>query len=325
MNALLKTMGSMHVAMGALLLLLLSLLLGPSRPGAPGTGFAATLVILAVNLVAAVIVRPQFRRQPALLAFHTCLAATAALLAVQTVTRFEGRIELAENQAFDVSQVEVQSKGRWHDNELGQVEFVQGPISVEYLPDLRRGKTLSVILGGEGSGALQRLGDTRPLLDSGYRFTVTPNKGFALSLSWMDDAGTTLSGNLHMPSYPAREWEQEQAWQTPSGEIVRLSVERSAAPSDRSWVLDRSAFDGRVWLLDSTGRRQALHPGVPVEVSGGRVRLDEVVMWIGYRVESRGLLVWVFAAALLGLIALGWHFWRRPPRYQEPGRSMHAA
>ena len=75
---------------------------------------ALPLGVLAVNLLAALLVNPRFRTQAGLLVFHLCLLAVVVLSAVGLMTRFEGRLELTEGQAFTPGAVEIVSRGPWH-------------------------------------------------------------------------------------------------------------------------------------------------------------------------------------------------------------------
>ncbi len=280
---------------------------------------AACFVLLALNLAAAIAVRTQFRRQPALLVFHLCLLAVVGLAAVQTLTGFDGRIELAENQAFSRQATEVMQQGPWHANDLGQVNFVQGPVEVDYSPKLRRGRTRSKVFHRNVQGSESTVfGDTQAYHDHGYRFITTPNKGYALTLTWLGQGTPTATGNIHMPSFPVREWDQQNHWQLPSGERVVLELEKPSVPVMTDWTLSSNDFDGRVFIVRQDGTRLALNTGNAITLDGGKLRLDEVGLWIGYRIESNAVLPWLFISGLLATLALGWHFWQNPPAFKDP-------
>jgi len=326
MRRLLNALGSLKLTFGGMLLLALvifyDLQISVLSPG----WLAASLGLLSLNLAAAIIVRPQFRQQPGLLVFHLCLMLVTGLAGLQAMTIFDGRVEQAEDQPFAVENVEVIKQGPWHINRLGEVHFMQGPVTVEYREDLRRGRTQSKIYFDQGGKLESRtFGDTRSTHKRGYRFITTPNKGYALTLVWVGDDGNSTSGNIHMPSFPIREWDQRQQWRTPAGEQVTLSLDILPVAADGNWTLASEGFEGRVLLTTKDGSGTELIDGRAVAVAGGSLTLDGVSLWIGYRIEFNAILPWLFAAAALGTAALGWHFWRNPPQFRVAEHKINAA
>jgi hypothetical protein len=128
-----------------------------------------------------------------------------------------------------------------------------------------------------------------------------------------------------MPSYPAKEWDQHQQWHTPAGETVTLLLELSPVPTAVAWQLSSDNFDGRVLLVRPDGTKLELAMNTAVTLAGGSLELASVGLWIGYRIEYNPLLPWLFASAALGVAALGWHFWRSPPRFRPGGAYANAA
>jgi len=59
------------------------------------------------------------------------------------------------------------------------------------------------------------IGDHYPLILAGYRFYTTHNKGFAPSFVWYPDGGQPQQGTIHLPSYPAHEYQQALSWHIP--------------------------------------------------------------------------------------------------------------
>jgi hypothetical protein len=323
----LNWIGSLKAALLCMALLALVVFLDLRAGTLPSGWLTVVLCLLAISLLTAMAVRPQFRRQPGLLIFHLCLAALAGLAAVETLTVFDGQLEQAEGTPFNADYVDVVKQGPWHvADRLRTVQFIQGPIAVEYRPELRRGSTSSTVYRDvEGQSLATVFGGTRALRSRGYRFVTTPNKGFALTLVWTDASGAQAAGNVHMPSYPLLEWAQSQSWETPVGEIVTLRLDLPPAPVDRAWTLTGDTFDGRVLLGKPDGSEHELRPGAPVALAGGTLELSNVALWIGYRVEGNRILPWMFASAALGVAALGWHFWRNPPKYRPAGMVSHVA
>jgi len=326
MKYLLNALSSLKLSFGGMVLLVLVIFYDLQISDLPAGWLASVLALLCLNLAAAVMVRPQFRRQPGLLIFHFCLMVVAGLAGLQAMTIFEGRIEQVETQPFAFENVEVLNQGPWHVNRLDEISFVQGPVVVEYHPNLRRGRTQSRIFHGEdGAPEWTEFGDTRSFHQRGYRFVTTPNKGYALTLNWLGEDGRATAGNIHMPSFPIQEWNQSQQWQTPEGEEITLFLEKPPVSADQDWILTSKGFEGRVLLTRPDGTQIELAKGKPVEVNGGSLTLIDVVLWIGYRIEFNAILSWLFASAALGTVALGWHFWQNPPRLKVAGGKAIAA
>jgi len=322
---LLAVLGSLKLALAGMLLLLLLILYDLKIASLSPVWMALCLALLCLNLLTVVVVRPQFRRQPGLLMFHLCLAAVAGLAALQSLVIFDARIEQAENQPFDVENVEIITRGPWHAGQLDEVRFRQGMVKVDYRPGLRRGQTHSTIYHQQAGVQKPTIfGDTISYQAKGYRFVTTPNKGYVLTLTWMDNNGERISGSIHMPSYPVQEWDQRQQWQTPAGETVTLMLELPPVPAAVAWQLSSDNFDGHVLLVRPDGSELELAMNTAVKLAGGSLELAGVGLWIGYRVEYNPLLPWLFASAALGVAALGWHFWRNPPRFQPGGAYTNA-
>jgi cytochrome c biogenesis protein len=275
----------------------------------------APLLALAVNLFSAIATDTRFRRQAHLLAFHVCLLLLLCLAAVSQLTSLRGRVEIAVGQAFEPGLVNIQSKGPWHSATPFQaVSFVQGPINVAYEPRMVRGRTRSTVFTPNSSSGTAPLifGDNIPLNSGGYRFYTTSNKGYAVILTWRGSDGGVITGAVHMPSYPRLDWQQIKNWTTPTGAEIELELELPRpTPIDESWVLDSRRAAGSLLLKSKSGSVKRLAAGESWSVSGGTVRFDEVRMWMGYEVQAVPLLPWMFATALIGVLALGWHFWRR--------------
>ena len=140
-----------------------------------------------------------------------------------------------------------------------------------------------------------------------------------LALSWLDEDGQAVSGNIHMPSFPLWEWKQRNQWLAPTGEMLEFELQAPPVPVDKNWTLSSRDFKGRVFMHRHDDRRVELELGHTVKVDGGGLRLDEIGLWIGYRIESNLILPWLFASATLGTIALAWHFWQNPPVFRAAG------
>ena len=296
-------------------------------PDLPPTWLAAPLTLLAMNLLAALIARPQFRRQGGLLVFHLCLLAIIVLAAAGLMTRLQARVELVEGQTFDAASVITVRQGPWHPWRLDRVHFEQGAIQVDYGPNLIRGRTRSELTIADGArGPIRvRVGDTRPLSVDGYRFGTTFNKGYAILLTWHGAGGEVVTGAVHMPAYPLLEWNQRNRWVSPQDQTLELELELAEPARDRAWTLSSDGARGRLLARVADGDAIALEPGAVLPLTGGVVRFDGLRLWMGYRIDYNPILPWLFSAALVGVAGLAWHFWRKlwsaPPGAHESERA----
>lgn len=315
----LRALGSLRLAFAGMLALLVAVLASHRADDFAQGWVAAALALLAINLGAALLERPQFRRQHGLLVFHLCLLVVIVLAAAGSMTRLHGRVELVEGQRFDADAVVIVTEAPWHPRRLDRVGFVQGGIGVDYAPGLIRRRTHSELLPTDEarSPAPIRIGDTRSVSLSGYRFLTTSNKGYAVLLTWRADGADAISGAVHMPSYPLYEWNQRNLWRTARGQALELELVLPVAPRERAWRLDSERVDARLRLREADDGDPAdtpaatLSPGQSVALDGGVLRFDGLRMWMGYRIEFDPFLPWLFVAAVVGVAGLGWHFWRK--------------
>jgi len=272
------------------------------------------MLLLAINLIAAIISNRRINRRGGLLVFHIGLLSIVVLAAVGRLTHMDGRVELATGAEFSREAISELRSGPLHNGALDQVNFVQGPYTVDYRPQMMRGLTHSqvAILDLEGGWKEVVVGDDRPLVIEGYRFYTTFNKGFAPILSWLDEAGNVVeTGAIHMPSYPLFDFKQSNSW-TPQGrEEIKfwLQLETGLTP-DESWVLDGNRATGTL-VVNVGGDRSELLPGQSVKMTGGSLRYERLSTWMGYKLFYDPTLHWLFMAAFITIAGLGVHFWRK--------------
>ena len=270
---------------------------------------AIPLALLAVNLLAAIAVNGQFRRQPALLAFHVCLLAVVTLLAAGVMLRFDGKVELVEGERFDPGNVVEADAGWWHGGDLFAIDFAQGPVEVEYRSGLVRQSTRSTIFDPVTESE-RTIGDRVSADFDGYRFVTTMNKGYALIVSW-GTGDDVRYGSINFPSYPEFEWKQVQEWTPPGGMPLTFELEFEApAPRDRDWVLSIARKPVAVTVSSPDGTTRLVE-GDSLRFDGGTLGIETTRMWMGYRVDYYPLLPWAFAAAMLALLAMAAYFQRR--------------
>ncbi|MDH3527014.1 MAG: hypothetical protein OEM43_05880 [Gammaproteobacteria bacterium] len=304
-------LASLRLTLPGLLALAVGVLVSYRDVTASTAWMAVPLLCLAVNLLAALIVNTRIRSRPALLVFHLCLLAVVLLATYGHLSSLQARVEITEGQAFNAADVEMVREGPWHPRQrLDSVVFVQGPLRVDYAPGLKRQHTASQLgirdaVAGE---VLTTIGDNTPHIQAGYRFYTTSNKGYSAILTWLGSDGVRQTGAINFPSYPANDWNQTNQWTGPAGKHFRLELDLPRPQSfDRHWAFDATPAVAALTIM-ADDQRVRLEPGEVLQLENGRLQFEEVRLWMGYRITYEPLLPWLLFAALVGVLALAWHF-----------------
>ena len=315
MMTLFRKLASLRLTLvGMALLAVLSVI--ASRSADVDAGITAVpLAVLVVNLLAALISNRSFRAQTGLLVFHVGLLLVFACIGLTVLLRYDGHVEVLQGTAYDATRVETVEQGRWHDDRLGDIEFYQGEVRINYLPGLNRQDTHSTIEYRAASGELRRItiGDTRTATIDGYRIAATFNKGFALLLQWTGEDGTEILGAVHMPSFPEFDWKQVTTWTTPAGQEVEveLDFDQPVSSDTAEWTFGETSMPYAVRVVAAGEAPKNLREGDWARLEGGVVQAVGLRTWMAYRIEYQPFLPWMFVAAMLAIIGLGMHFARR--------------
>lgn len=301
------------------LLLLLAGVLGIELAGwAPTWALALPALLLAVNLAAAIVDRPVFRRNLPLLIFHLALLAILLLAAAGRLTYLQGWVGVAEGTEFDGA-LDGYAAGPWHPWRIADVRFKSEWFELDYLPNTERDRALldrtrnRVAWSDEqGREVSSEIGDNTPLVLQGYRFyTTSANKGFAPAFSWRP-RGEEVAAEavaLLLPRYPDFEFEQAREWR-PTGLAeplwVMLEFDDTVLATDRPTRF-RLPGEHRV-IIRYREARHALRPGDRLELEAGELVYHELRRWLGYDVRWDETLWWLLAASAVAVISLGWHF-----------------
>ena len=271
------------------------------------------LFLLALNLLLAIVFNPAINRRPGLLLFHVGLLSVVILVAIGRLTFMEAHIELVDGAAFDREALFDRRQGPWHSGDLEQIRFIQQGYSIDYRPGMKRGLTYNRILLADIDGRVQPqvIGDDRPLLVAGYRIYATSNKGFAPRLTWVGDDGTTVSGSVHMPSYPLLYFRQANEWTPPDSETIKFWLQlETGLKEDAAWVLEPQQSQGTL-VVNVSGQRVELHPGQSLALKGGTLHYDQLSSWMGFKLFYDPTLPWLFVSAILTVLGLFIHYWQK--------------
>ena len=232
---------------------------------------------------------------------HFLLLAFLICLVMESLTGFEGRIEIAEGQSFSESQVVIKRAGRFAAFDFSAIEFVQGPVEIHYGPDLQRARTESTIfLGDSEQGLSKKIGDLNRAYFGQYRISSTSNKGYAALLEWQGNQGGVERGFIHFPSYPLRDWQQTQQWQAPSGDLLNLTIDVLPPETDKAWRMTIDRAD-QLLRVEVEGLTKILTANSELEFESGSLKFLGIHSWIGYKVDSHP---WFIAMLLTGFTLL---------------------
>ena len=311
-HALIAHFGSLRSTL-ALLVLLAAVVLGGSVSGnAFGVGVALVIALLSLNLLAALVVHPAFRRQLPLLVAHLALLALVLLAGFGRLAALDGRFELTQGVPFDGQLIE-QHAGALHPGTLPGLQFRHDGFDIDYAPGRKRGPTRNRVtwIGADGRPQSATIGDHKPLVLDGYRIYTSPNKGFAPVLRWVPTQGAPVAGAVHLPSYPMHELRQSREWPLPDGRSAWVMLQFDEQLLDPQAAASfRLPKDHRL-VLRLGEQRFELAPGEGAAIAGGTIVYDGLRTWMGYRVAYDPTLPWLLAAALLAALSLGWHYLRK--------------
>jgi len=189
-------------------------------PSMSSSWLALPLSLLALNLLAAILSNPLFRRQLPLLSFHLALLALLLLIVAGRLSYLKGHAEVTVGEQF-AGQLIAFDAGPLHWNRLDKVRFILESFNIDYAPGIQRGATRNYVRWQDAQGQIHQgvIGDHRPLILNGYRFYSSFNKGFAPVFSWQPDNGKEQIGSIHLPGYPIHEYKQALAWSPPGSDL----------------------------------------------------------------------------------------------------------
>lgn len=275
-----------------------------------GQVMALPFGLLSVNLAAALIVNPKFRRQPPLLVFHLALLGGLLLAAMGRLTYLDGRIELAEGEVF--SGEPVDSRAGWlHPWGLVALRFENESIVIDYSAYGAISQMRNAVRWQDERGRWVH-GELRiqaPLKVRGYRIYLTSGKGFAPIFEWRRPGAQPATGAVHLPAFPAHEDNQTSEWTLPGTERsiwIQLRWQGVLIPDGQAGRLLPPADHHLVARAGDL--RHELRPGDRVVFPEGELVYRGLRLWMGYRVFYDWTIPWLLAAAVLAVLAMAWHF-----------------
>jgi cytochrome c biogenesis protein len=272
------------------------------------------LLLMALNLLCAIVTNRKINRQSGLLIFHLGLLALVLLIAVGRLTHLDAQLEMTVGQRFNEGMLSEVKHGPLHLGDFSGISFIQGPYSVAYEPGLQRGPTSSHVRARMPDGTESDLvvGDDTPLIFGDYRLYTSFNKGFSVLLEWMPNQGASTVGSVNMPSFPLNDYKQKNEWTPPgSNEVVKFWL-RLDTPYDENgyWVLQKETSSG-VLVVTVGDERVELEVGDSLQLNDGKLVYRDLSMWMGYTIFYDPTLRWLFFVSVIAVLGLGWHFWKK--------------
>ena len=310
---LLRMIGSHNATLALLGLVALVVIAGLAVGIDVGDWMVLPATGLFVNLLAGLVAHATLRAQPMLFAFHAMLAVLVLLIGLDRLTALKGHVEVTEGAIFDPALATIEA-GPLHPYALDQVAFVQGAFEIQYLPGMKRRETVSLLSVPAGAGEWRevRVGDDDPLIAGNYRFYTSFNKGFAPVITYTGADGQSVTGAVHMPSYPLRDFDQGNEWRPPGWGPERepvklwLSLPEPVYDEDNAWTF-RKPTDPALVIIDGEERHE-LTLGQGATLAGGATfRFDSLSSWMGYTITANLFNAWMMAVAITACLALAVH------------------
>ena len=313
----LHRLGSLWLTLALLLVFAAALLITDAGWLAPTTAMAVPFSLLVLNLVAAIIANPRFRRSTDLLVFHLALLALVLLIVLGRLTFLNGQVAIPVGGEFD-GRLGSQQQGLWHQDTLDQVWFGNNGFEVSYDRRTLRNRTYNRVQWLDSQNRLQQgvIGDDRPLLLQGYRIYTSKHRGFALNLNWVPDGANRVDqSQLLLQSWPLFRFEQAQQWSPPGSDLslwLKLEFDDLMLDSDQGWRFEVPEQHRVVVRIGDQGKeRVELSSGNSLALPGGRLTYVGAQPWMGYEFVADQTLPWLGAACAIAIGALALFYWRR--------------
>jgi len=312
----LRLLGSLRITLWLFIIFAVLILAHSFTEEHPPLLIALPLLLLALNLLAALVTTATLRCQLPLLIFHLALLALLLLIAIGRLSSFDGEIELTTGEAFNGVPSAAHS-GPWHRTRLDQLKFMLRDFSIRYVPDsngISRDVTECKIAWIDERGVQQDgiIGDHLPLLLHGYRIYTTANKGFAPLFRWQTSDGAMRQGSIHLPSWPAQQYNQALEWPLAgSNERVWTQLQFDEAILDPAHPSQFRPPSEHILVMRVGAERHELRPGDSINLGYGILTYLGLRTWMGFHITSDWTLPWLIAAGVIAALSLAWHYARR--------------
>lgn len=310
MATLLDRLASHTVTLTSIAGLGIAVLASSSLPISRTAALLPPLGLFVVNVLAAIVTRPSFRRQPALLVFHLALLAIILLAAASRLTYLKGWAEVRSGDAFTGEFDQLQA-APLHFGNLDGVRFRNEGFSIDFAQGGRRRETHNVVsfIDADGVRHERIIGDEHPLELGGYRIYTSANKGFTGTFEWHVAGEPAASLALvSFPSFPAQALRQSYELKLPNARHpvwVQLQLPDDFMPKHQATRF--RAPEAHHIVLRYGEQRQRLEPGDEAHLDGHRLRYLRIDTWMGYWIHYDWTRPWLLASTLVAVLSLAWY------------------
>lgn len=311
MQFILKKLSSLRVTLPLLILLAFSVVYYYKLGREELWFIIVPLLLLSVNLLAALIIHPRFKRNIPLTLFHLTLIGMVLLAALGRLTYLDGRLEVTTGSGFD-GDLKDYDAGPFHTMDFDNAHFVLEEFTVDYGPGPMPVQNRTETVVRLDSGQRVYFGDHRPLLINGYRFYTSSNKGYAAIFIWKPEQGEPIGGSIHFPAYPTYMYRQTTEWRVPGTEVdlwSMLHFDEQILSTERM-----SQFrlpNDHLIIMRYKGERKIMKPGDSLQLPGGELQYQALTTWKGFAVKYDWTIPYMLALSLIAVGALAAHYWSK--------------
>lgn len=281
------------------------------------------LGLLAINLIAAIVVRPALRADGALLLLHLAMLVLLCLFVVARLIYMDSSVALSNGVPFD-GQLVRDERGPLHRDRLAELRFENAGFT-ENFP--QRGKyeaTYNRVRWWDAAGQVHEavIGDDRPLILAGYRIYTSKFRGFSPVFHWQAIDGREELGSVQLNDTKMGDFAHAAEWQIPDGPSLWAKIELldpvEPVPGARRVDLGVERLNQQL-VVRAGNDRHVMKIGDALDLPGGRLTYLRLDSWMGYRVIYDPTQPWLLASVITVVVSLVWFYTRRlrAPRHDE--------
>lgn len=268
---------------------------------------ALPVILLTINLVAAIVYQPAFKRDPALLIFHVALAMLLPVALYGSLSGFKGHFELPEGANFQHQNITIRDQGLLHSYQLDNLVMHLVAMDATYIPGKRAQRLRARVIADDNEVVIA---EHLPLIWRDYRIYVSKNIGFTGYFNFIDDYGQQLYG-VNFPWLAGNQLRQANEVNV-FGEPFWLKLEGVEGMLDNDMQPIPFVPPANTYVVFRQGdRRIELRLGDQVAVNGGTLVFRSIGGWQGFEISYDPAKRYLLSLSLIMCMAMVWYFWQR--------------
>ncbi|MEH6471732.1 MAG: cytochrome c biogenesis protein ResB [Halopseudomonas sp.] len=279
------------------------------------------LMLLVVNLSAAIITLPRFRKDLPLLIFHLALVLMIVLLAIARLTYFTGTTAINTGDAFD-GHLLSEERGPLHGQGVQALRFFNQGFYEEPSPygehfTYTRNRVRWQDQHGQHHSGI--IGDDTPLLLGFYRIYTTSRRGFSPLFRWTHPGGQAELGSVQLSVVIDDESPPTNNWTLPNGAeawAMLAANKETGSPfvlppnTQKGLNLNAQTLTHQL-ILRVDQQRYSLKPGQTISLENGTLTYLQLDTWMGYQIIYDPTQPWLLATIAVGVLSLLWFYYRQ--------------